>query len=159
VLQKALNQDAGTQNFVEKNSVRYFVGDKVMQIENNYNKNIFNGDIGFINSVNFRARSINIMFDDRIIEYTFTELNQIVHAYAITIHKSQGGEYPVVILPVVTQHFVMLNKNLMYTALTRAKKAAILLGQRRALAIAVNNISTQVRHTMLSTWIDEICDN
>lgn len=156
VLQKALNRNVLGGVRIEKYGVFYYVGDKVMQIENNYNKNIFNGDIGFIEKINLRSRTVMIAFDGRVIEYSFAELGQIVLAYAITIHKSQGAEYPVVIIPIVTQHYVMLNRNLIYTALTRAKKLAIFIGHKRALAISVNNLNTHVRHTMLSVWMKEM---
>ena len=94
--------------------------DKVMQIRNNYDKEVFNGDIGIISSIDFENRSLTVIFDNREVEYDVTELDELVQAYAITIHKSQGSEYPVVVMPVMMTHFVMLQRNLIYTGITRA---------------------------------------
>ena len=128
-------------------------GDKVMQIKNNYDKIVFNGDIGFIENVNQEDRTVNISFDDKSIEYDYTELDEIILAYASTVHKSQGSEYPIVIAPLTTQHYMMLQRNLLYTCITRARKVFILIGTRRAIAMAVQNNKITKRNTMLSKRI------
>ncbi|CAL7959378.1 ATP-dependent RecD-like DNA helicase [Alphaproteobacteria bacterium] len=152
LLQSVLN-DANQGDYVEKFGHRYTKNDKVMQIENNYNKNVFNGDIGFIMGINRVDHEIRVLFDGREVVYDFTEVDQLVLAYAITIHKSQGSEYPVVIIPMFTQHFIMLNRNLLYTAITRAKKLVVMIGQKKAIAIAVKNVSTTLRYSMLKAWL------
>ncbi|MDZ5761022.1 SF1B family DNA helicase RecD2 [Lyticum sinuosum] len=144
--------------FIECFGSKYYIDDKVMQVENNYNKNVFNGDIGYIKFINYIKKELNILFDDREVLYRFSELEQIVHAYAITIHKSQGSEYPIVIIPIVTQHFMMLNRRIFYTALTRAKNLAIFIGQRKALNIAIFNRNEPQRNTILGKLL-EITDN
>jgi exodeoxyribonuclease V alpha subunit len=119
----------------------FAVGDKLIQIVNNYDKDVFNGDIGIIDSIDLEDASLLINFDNRLINYDFDELDEINLAYAITIHKSQGSEYPVVIIPVCLQHYTLLQKNLIYTAVTRGKSLVILVGEIKALAIAVKNNS------------------
>jgi exodeoxyribonuclease V alpha subunit len=124
-------------------------GDKVMQISNNYDKNIFNGDIGFISEINIEDKKIYVNFESNIIEYDFIESDQLTLAYAITIHKSQGSEFPVVIIPFLTSHYIMLKRNLLYTAITRAKKLLIIVGSKKALQIAISNYQTELRHSGL----------
>ncbi len=123
--------------------------DKVMQIKNNYDKEVFNGDIGIIESVNEDDRTLKVNFDGRSIEYDVTELDELVHAYATTIHKAQGSEYPIVVMPVMMNHFVMLQRNLIYTGITRAKKVLVIVGTRKALSYAVRNVTVTKRNTML----------
>ncbi len=125
------------------------VGDKVMQTVNNYDKNVFNGDIGRVTALDPVQQTINVNIDGAPVLYDFLEADELVHAYAISVHKSQGAEYPCVVLPVVTQHYMMLQRNLLYTAVTRAKKLVILVGTRRAIAIAVKNDKVTQRHTAL----------
>lgn len=146
-LQKALNppSEASLQKF----GSHYSVGDKVMQIENNYQKEVYNGDIGFIHGIDLEENLILINFDGKNIAYDFHELDEIILAYAMTIHKSQGSEYPVVIIPLVTQHYMMLQKNLVYTGITRGKRLVILVGQKTALATALHNKKTPRRWSML----------
>ena len=120
-----------------------------MQLTNNYDKLVFNGDIGIIEDINIEEKELTIRFFDRIIQYESTELNELVHAYAISIHKSQGSEFSAVIIPVFMQHFMMLQRNLIYTAITRAKKLCIFIGQARAVAIAVKNNKNVERITFL----------
>jgi len=129
------------------------LGDKVMQKVNNYEKKIFNGDLGFIRQIDTKKKVFSIEFDTGLVEFEFQESDQIMLAYAITIHKSQGSEFPVVILPVLTQHFVMLQKNLLYTAMTRAKKLLILVGSKKALDISISNAKQVKRYTNLSNRI------
>ncbi|MCP4727857.1 MAG: ATP-dependent RecD-like DNA helicase, partial [bacterium] len=127
----------------------FIVGDKVMQVRNNYNKDVYNGDIGFIERVDEEDDEIIIRYDGRRIEYAVSELDQVVHAYAVTVHKSQGSEYKAVVMPVTTQHFIMLQRNLLYTAVTRAKEMLVLIGTIKAFKIAVNNNKTAERYTFL----------
>ena len=124
-------------------------GDKVMQIKNNYDKEVFNGDIGIVDSVNEIDRTLTAVFDGRSIEYDITELDELVHAYATTIHKAQGSEYPIVVMPILMNHFVMLQRNLIYTGITRAKKIMVLIGTKKALAYAVKNVTVTKRNTLL----------
>lgn len=123
--------------------------DKVMQIKNNYDKEVFNGDIGIIESVNETDRTLKVNFDGRSIEYDVTELDELVHAYATTIHKAQGSEYPIVVMPIMMNHFVMLQRNLIYTGITRAKKVLVIVGTKKALAYAVKNVTVTKRNTLL----------
>ena len=111
-----------------------------MQIENDYDKDVYNGDIGTIDNVNANAGELVASFDGRIVTYGFGELDMLVPAYAVTIHKSQGSEYPAVAIPIMTQHYAMLQRNLLYTGVTRGKKLVVLVGQKKALAIAVRNV-------------------
>jgi exodeoxyribonuclease V alpha subunit len=123
--------------------------DKVMQLRNNYDKGVFNGDIGFIIEMNSELKQINIAFDGRPVQYNLDELDELTLAYAVTVHKSQGSEYPVVIMPLTTSHYIMLQRNLLYTAITRASKLLILIGNKRAMSMAVGNNKVQNRFTNL----------
>jgi exodeoxyribonuclease V alpha subunit len=125
------------------------VGDKVMQTKNNYEKDVFNGDIGFIDSIDEDDNSIEVVIDDAYVDYDFSEVNELMHAYCISTHRSQGSEYPVVVMPVMTQHYMMLQRNLLYTAITRAKQLVVLVGTRRAIQIAVTNNKVAERHSGL----------
>lgn len=145
-LQEALNP-AGEG--LRRSGFVFRVQDKVMQIKNNYDKEVFNGDIGMIESVDMTERTLTVNFDNRKIEYDHTELDELVHAYATTIHKAQGSEYPIVVMPVLMNHFVMLQRNLIYTGITRAKKILVMVGTRKALAYAVRNVTVTARNTML----------
>lgn len=146
-LQKALNGHPIAR--VERFGYTFGVGDKVMVTENNYDKDVFNGDIGFIESINLEDQIAIISLDNRRIEFEFTDLDILQPAYTITIHKSQGSEYPVVILPLVTQHYPMLQKNLVYTGITRGKKLVVLVGQKKALNIALKINKKHKRWTKL----------
>ena len=146
-LQKALNPV--TTSSIQKFGCWYSVGDKVMQTENNYTKEVYNGDIGFIEMIDCEENQVVINFDNRKIAYDLHELDEIALAYALTIHKSQGSEYPVVIIPILTQHQAMLQKNLIYTGITRGKKLVILVGQKQALAMAIDNQNSVRRWSML----------
>lgn len=149
VLQKKININVQNPQYrVNRFGSDFVVGDKVIQIINNYDKEVFNGDLGIINSINLEDSNMLINFDNRLISYDFDELDEINLAYAITIHKSQGSEYPVVIIPVCLQHYALLQKNLIYTAVTRGKSLVILVGEIKALAIAVKN-NSKGRITML----------
>ena len=130
--------------------------DKVMQIRNNYDKEVFNGDIGFISEIDFDNNKLNVAFDNRIIEYDITELDELVQAYAITIHKSQGSEYPVVVMPVMMTHFIMLQRNLIYTGITRAKKVLVIVGTKKAVSYSVRNVTFTKRNTKLKERLQEV---
>lgn len=123
--------------------------DKVMQVRNNYDKEVFNGDIGVIASVNAEERTLKVDFDSRTVEYDVTELDELVHAYATTIHKAQGSEYPIVVMPVLMNHYVMLQRNLLYTGITRAKRVLVMVGTRKAVSCAVRNVTVTKRNTLL----------
>lgn len=151
-LQSALNP---TGPSLARGGYTFRQGDKVMQIRNNYDKNVFNGDIGYITAVDTNERTLTVTFDNRLVEYDITELDEIVLAYAITIHKSQGSEFPVVVMPVTMKHFVMLQRNLIYTGITRAKKICVLVGTTKALAYAIHNQTVSKRNTKLKERLNE----
>ena len=134
---------------VERYETVFRTGDRVMQTENNYDKEVFNGDLGRILSIDNEEREVVVKVDDRRVKYEFRELDELVHAYAITIHKSQGSEYPCVLIPIHTQHFVMLQRSLLYTAVTRAKKFAVLVGTKKAMGLAVSRADSRDRITTL----------
>jgi len=146
-LQKTLNPDPAG---IIHGSRTFKLGDKVMQIVNNYDKEVFNGDIGWITRINREDQELTIDFEGKLISYDFSELDEVVLAYAISVHKSQGSEYPAVIIPVTTQHYMLLQRNLIYTGITRAKKLVVLIGTKKALAIAIKNNKPQRRFTTLS---------
>ena len=125
-----------------------------MQIENDYDKEVYNGDIGYVESLDLAEGELAVCFDGRLVTYMFGELDTLVSAYAATIHKSQGSEYPAVVIPVMTQHFTMLQRNLLYTGVTCGKKLVVLVGQRKAVAIAVKNVSGRRRWSKLDEWFE-----
>jgi exodeoxyribonuclease V alpha subunit len=124
-----------------------------MQIENDYEKEVYNGDIGYIEVVDTETSEVAVSFDGRSVTYGFGELDTLVPAYATTIHKSQGSEYPAVVIPVLTKHYPMLQRNLLYTGVTRGKRLVVLVGQRKAIGIAVRNTSGRQRWSKLSEWL------
>jgi exodeoxyribonuclease V alpha subunit len=150
-LQAALNP-AGDHK-VQRFGWTFAPGDKVMQIENDYEKEVYNGDIGYIETVSIETGEATVSFDGRTVTYGFGELDTLVPAYATTIHKSQGSEYPAVVIPVLTQHYPMLQRNLLYTGVTRGKRLVVLVGQRKAIGIAVRNVSGRRRWSKLSAWL------
>lgn len=152
-LQNMLNPDDKNAQQIMKHGIKYKVGDRVMQIRNNYDKFIFNGDIGVIQSIDQEEQIVYINFNDNVLDYSFDELDEIVLAYSITIHKSQGSEYGAVIIPIFMQHFVLLAKNLVYTGITRAKKLCIIIGQPKALAMAIKNKKEKNRLTFLKLFL------
>ncbi|MCK1326486.1 exodeoxyribonuclease V alpha subunit [Bradyrhizobium sp. GM5.1] len=153
-LQKALNPRFEPQ--VEKFGTTFVVGDKVMQVENDYDKEVYNGDVGFVEAIELETGEMAIDFDGRSVSFQFGELDQVVLAYATTIHKSQGSEYPAVVIPVLTQHYAMLQRNLLYTGVTRGKRLVILLGQKKAIAMAVKNTSGRRRWSKLREWVAQL---
>jgi exodeoxyribonuclease V alpha subunit len=150
-LQAALNP-AGDRK-VERFGWTFAPGDKVMQIENDYDKEVYNGDIGFVADVEPDEGELSVSFDGRSVTYGFGELDTLVPGYAASIHKSQGSEYPAVVIPVMTQHYAMLQRNLLYTGVTRGKRLVVLVGQKKAVAIAVRNISGRRRWSKLAEWL------
>ena len=139
---------------LRRSGFAFRMDDKVMQIKNNYDKEVFNGDIGVISSVNMEERTMKVDFDGRLIEYDVTELDELVHAYATTIHKSQGSEYPIVVMPILMNHYVMLQRNLIYTGITRAKKILVMVGTKKALSYAVRNVTVTKRNTLLKERLE-----
>jgi exodeoxyribonuclease V alpha subunit len=146
-LQNALNPG---EDGVTRGNRNFRGNDKVMQIKNNYDKEVFNGDIGRITRIDSENQEIIISFDGRDVPYDYIDLDEVVLAYAVSVHKSQGSEYPAVIIPVLTQHFMLLQRNLIYTGVTRGKKLVVLVGTRKALSIAVKNDKTEKRYTHLA---------
>ncbi len=148
-LQEKLNPASAGKTEASLGGRVFREGDKVMQIRNDYDKDVFNGDIGFIEKIMPIAQSLEVNFDDRIVLYDWTESDNLVHAYAVSVHKSQGSEFPVVVMPLVTQHYMMLQRNLLYTAVTRAKEVCVLVGNKKAIGIALRNDKTTKRFTAL----------
>ena len=152
ILQEAINPEGES---LARGGFRYRKGDRVMQIRNNYDKEVFNGDIGFVKEVNMDDRSLTVIYEGRAVEYEDNELDEVTLAYATTIHKSQGSEYPVVVIPLLMTHFVMLQRNLIYTGITRAKKICIIVGTTKALAYSVHNMVVLKRNTKLKERLTE----
>lgn len=146
MLQDAINP---TDVLLRRSGLTYRLHDRVMQIKNNYDKEVFNGDIGSIQSIDLENRTLSVLFDDRAVEYDATELDELTLAYATTIHKAQGSEYPIVVMPILMTHYVMLQRNMLYTGITRAKKLLVLTGSRKALRYCVRNVTVTNRNTML----------
>ena len=147
VLQEAMNP---SKTFLRRGGTQYRLKDKVMQIRNDYDKEVFNGDIGIITKVDIEERELTVLFDEREVIYDVTELDELSLAYAVTIHKSQGSEYPIVVMPFTMSHFVMLQRNLLYTGVTRAKKILVLVGEKKAVYYAIKNETTTGRNTCLA---------
>ena len=145
----------------EKNGFRsgekiFHAGDKVMQITNDYDKGVFNGDMGFITSVQHADSTFMVRFDQGVIPYTFSEARELNIAYAVTVHKSQGSEFPAVVMPLLNGHYMMLQRNLLYTGMTRAKKLMILIGSAKAVSMAVHNAVKEPRFSLLLPRLREI---
>ena len=153
VLQQLINPPSESQAEMNRGDAILRVGDRVMQLKNDYNREVFNGDLGIVVSIEHTEKKVIIDFDGRDLVYDFADLNEIGLAWAVSIHKSQGSEYPVVILPLYTQHYMMLSRNLFYTGLTRAKKLALIVGSEKAVEIAVNQVKQQQRYTRLKEKI------
>ena len=145
-LQQALNYNTAA---LVRGGYTYKEGDRVMQLRNNYDKDVYNGDLGYVRSVDMEERTLTVDFDGKLVEYEVSELDELTLAYATTIHKSQGSEYPIVVMPVLMTHYVMLQRNLIYTGITRAKKICVLVGQTKALAYAIHNMKVLKRNTRL----------
>jgi exodeoxyribonuclease V alpha subunit len=154
-LQNELNPTRQGHPIVERFGWQFRLGDKVIQLENDYDKDVYNGDIGQVVGVDPSERILQVRFDNRKVSYDFGELDELALAYAITIHKSQGSEFPAVVIPLATQHYPLLQRNLVYTAVTRGRKLVVLVGQRKALAIAVRNNETKRRYSGLRARLRE----
>jgi len=150
-LQAVLNPNPPTS--VERFGWKFAPGDRIMETVNDYDRDVFNGDLGTVARIDEEEGALIASFDGREVSYPFGELDTLVPAYATTIHKSQGSEYPAVIIPVVTQHYAMLARNLLYTGVTRGKRLVVLVGQKRAVAIAVRGGQTRRRWTKLREWL------
>ena len=148
-LQEKLNPAAANKLERKLYGTTFRVGDKVMQTRNNYDKDVYNGDIGFIRSIDVIEQTLSVDFEGRIAEYEWSEADELTLAYAVSVHKAQGSEFPVVVMPVVTQHYMMLQRNLLYTAVTRARDLCVLTGSRKAIGIAVHNNKVALRFTAL----------
>src|SRR3990167_1546900 len=148
LLQKSLNGEAEPK--VIRYGFTFSPGDKVIQTVNNYDKDIFNGDIGYVTQVNLDKQMIKVLFDQHLVEYDFSDLDELSLAYAVSIHKSQGSEFPIVIVLLATQHYLLLAKNLLYTAVTRGKRLVVLVGEKKAINIAIKNNQDKNRLTTLS---------
>ena len=154
-LQGKLNPPATNKPERKLYGTTFRVGDKVMQTQNNYDKDVYNGDIGFIKQVNMIDQELRVDFDGRLVSYDWSETDQLTLAYVISVHKAQGSEFPVVVMPIVTQHYPMLQRNLLYTAITRARKLCVLAGNRKAINIAVRNNKVTQRFTALAWRLGE----
>jgi exodeoxyribonuclease V alpha subunit len=155
-LQSALNPVQPGEPAAERFGWRFQVRDKVIQTENDYKKEVFNGDIGAIERIDPVEQEVSIRFDDRLVEYDFGELDEVSLAYAVTIHKAQGSEFPAVVIPVAMQHYMLLQRNLIYTGITRAKQMLVLVGQKKALGIAVRNDQSRKRYSGLLSSLNNL---
>jgi exodeoxyribonuclease V alpha subunit len=148
-LQEKLNPPANNKPERRLFGTVFRLGDKVMQTQNNYDKDVYNGDIGFIESIDMIEQSLTMNLDGRSVSFDWSEADQLTLAYAVSVHKAQGSEFPAVVMPVVTQHYTMLQRNLLYTAITRARSLCVLAGSRRAIGMAVRNNKVANRFTAL----------
>jgi exodeoxyribonuclease V alpha subunit len=148
-LQGELNPARADESVVEKFGWQFRPRDKVIQTENDYDKEVFNGDIGQVVKIDPVEREVTVSFAPREVVYEFGELDELALAYAITIHKSQGSEFPAVVIPLAMQHYLLLQRNLVYTGVTRGKRLVVLVGQPKALALAVRNNRTERRYSGL----------
>ena len=153
VLQEVVNPKG---HAVQRFGRDYRIGDRVMQIRNNYDKDIFNGDIGRITSIKEEDQKVIVDMDGRVVSYEFSELDELVLAYASSIHKSQGSEYPAVVLLIATQHYKLLQRNLLYTAITRGRKLVCLVGSSKAVKMAIRNNEMRLRRTRLMQRLIEL---
>jgi exodeoxyribonuclease V alpha subunit len=149
--QKALNPPGEVR--VERFGWTFCPGDKVMQVVNDHERQVYNGDLGVVARMDMEEGELAVDFEGREVAYGFGELDELVLAYATTVHKSQGSEYPAVVVPLTTQHFPMLQRNLVYTGVTRGKRLVVLVGQKRPLAIAVRGQQTRRRWSKLKEWL------
>ena len=149
LLQEALNPSIPGQPELVRGSRSLRVGDKVIQRVNNYKLEVFNGDMGTIEAMDLIDQLVAVRFGDRLVTYDYADLMELAHGYCVTVHKSQGSEYPAVVLPLHTSHFKMLSRNLIYTALTRARKTVVMIGSTRAIGIAMRATEAESRYTGL----------
>ena len=144
--------------FLRRGGTQYRLKDKVMQIRNDYDKEVFNGDIGTITKVDMEERELTVLFDEREVIYDVTELDELTLAYAVTIHKSQGSEYPAVVMPILSGPRVLFHRNLLYTGVTRAKNCLTIVGDRNMLFSMIQNVNEQRRYTTLALRLDQIAN-
>jgi exodeoxyribonuclease V alpha subunit len=156
VLQQLINPPKPDKVEITRGDLILRTGDRIIQLTNDYQREVFNGDVGFITNIDKEEQEVTIQYNERDVVYDYPDLNEITLAFATTIHKSQGSEYPVVILPMYTQHYMMLSRNLLYTGLTRAKKLAIIIGSQKAIGMAVRSVNQQQRYTQLQQKLIEI---
>ena len=159
VLQRVLNPPRPEKAEHARGPIVFRVGDRVMQRVNNYDKNVFNGDVGLILSIDKENQLVGVQYPEGPVEYDFADMDQLVHAFSLTVHKSQGSEYPACVIALHTQHYMMLQRNLVYTALTRAKKIAVIVGSKKAIQMAVKNRNTVPRNTRLAQRLQMLVDN
>jgi exodeoxyribonuclease V alpha subunit len=150
-LQRVLNPNP--PGFVERFGWRFSPGDRVMETQNDYDREVFNGDLGAVERIDGEEEALVVNFEGREAIYPYGELDTLVPAFATTIHKSQGSEYPAVVIPVTTQHYTMLARNLVYTGVTRGKRLVVIIGQKKALGIAVRGGAMKPRWTKLREWL------
>jgi exodeoxyribonuclease V alpha subunit len=153
VLQERLNPNGGEE--LTRGDRAFRKGDKVMQLKNDYDKSVFNGDIGVVTAIDREEGQLRVDFEGRLAAYERSELDQLQHAYAVSIHKSQGSEYAAVVIPIATQHYMMLQRSLLYTAVTRGKKLVVLVGSKRAIGMAVRNADARKRFTWFAERVRE----
>jgi len=157
VLQKLINPPSPQKVEVTRGGIIFRVGDRVIQLTNDYQREVFNGDMGFIIHIDTEEQEVIVQFQERDVIYDYADLNELALAWSVSIHKSQGSEYPVVFLPLYSQHFVMLSRNLLYTGLTRAKKLAIIIGSKKAIGMCVRSRKSQERYTQLKQRLVKAC--
>lgn len=150
VLQQLINPPSLSKTEIVRSGMVLRVGDRVIQKKNDYDREVFNGDMGVIASIDKEEQEISVQFADRLVNYDYADLDEITLAWAVTVHKAQGSEYPVVILPLFMQSYMMLSRNLLYTGLTRAKKLAIIVGSKKAIGLAVRQVKDKQRYTLLA---------
>jgi exodeoxyribonuclease V alpha subunit len=155
VLQQLINPPSPEKAEILRSGLTLRVGDRIIQKVNDYDREVFNGDLGLISAMDVEEQEVTVQFADRLVNYDYADLNEITLAWAVTIHKSQGSEYPVVILPIYMQHYLMLSRNLIYTGLTRAKQLAIVVGTQKAIGLAVRQVKDQQRYTLLDYRLHE----
>jgi exodeoxyribonuclease V alpha subunit len=155
VLQQLINPPHAEKAEILRSGLTLRVGDRIIQKVNDYDREVFNGDLGQISAIDMEEQEVTVQFADRLVRYDYADLNEITLAWAVTIHKSQGSEYPVVILPIYMQHYLMLSRNLIYTGLTRAKQLAIVVGTQKAIGLAVRQVKDQQRYTLLDQRLRE----
>jgi exodeoxyribonuclease V alpha subunit len=156
VLQQLVNPPSPQKAEITRGGMTLRVGDRILQQKNDYDREVFNGDLGVITAMDLEEQEVVAQFGDREVTYDYADLNEITLAFATTIHKSQGSEYPVVILPVFMQHYMMLSRNLVYTGITRARKLVILVGPQKAIRLAINQVKAQERYTLLAHRLQSI---
>jgi len=149
-IQEMLNRN---KNFLVRGSNIFKLNDRVIQLKNNYEKEVYNGDIGFIKKIDLEMKEISVNYDGRLVNYDFYDLDELNLSYAISIHKSQGSEFKCVIIPILTSHYMLLQRNLLYTALTRAREVAVLIGNKKAIGMAVNKNVVEKRYTSLRDFL------